>query len=53
MGSEMCIRDREGEAYPVSTYRRLLDGAGFGTPEVHQSPGMTTRFVIADRRSGA
>ena len=49
----MLAWTREGEAYPVSTYRRLLDAAGFGTPEIHQSPGMTTRFVIADRRSGA
>jgi len=42
-----------GEAYPVSTYRRLLREAGFAAPEVHRIPGMATRFVIADRASGA
>jgi C-methyltransferase len=45
----MLAWTREGEAYPVSTYRRLLDEAGFGAPELHQGPGMATRFVIADR----
>ena len=28
----MLAWTREGEAYPVSTYRRLLDAAGFGDP---------------------
>lgn len=45
----MLTWTREGEAYPVATYRRLLGEAGFGPPEVHGSPGMATRFVIAER----
>jgi C-methyltransferase len=45
----MLMWTREGEAYPVSTYRRLLETAGFAAPEVHESPGMATRFLIAGR----
>jgi C-methyltransferase len=43
----MLTWTREGEAYPVSTYRRLLEAAGFSAPEVHPSPGRATRFMIA------
>ena len=40
---------REGEAYSLETYERLLTHAGFGRPEAHPSTGMPSTFLIADR----
>jgi C-methyltransferase len=45
----MLVTSREGEAYPLSTYERWLGEAGFKPPEVHESVGMPSRFVIAER----
>lgn len=45
----MLSFSHEGEAYPVSTYRRLLEKAGFAAPEVHQGRGMPSRFLIAEK----
>jgi C-methyltransferase len=39
----------DGEAYPLSTYERLLAQAGFGRVEVHPSIGMPSSFMIAER----
>jgi C-methyltransferase len=47
----MLTWTREGEAYPVSTYMRLLQECGFGSPELHASPGMPSRFLIASPES--
>jgi ubiquinone/menaquinone biosynthesis C-methylase UbiE len=43
----MLAWSRAGEAYSLDTYRRLLQNAGFSPPEVHQSQGMPSRFLIA------
>jgi ubiquinone/menaquinone biosynthesis C-methylase UbiE len=45
----MLTWTREGEAYPLSTYERLLAEAGFGRVEVHPSIGMPSSFMIAER----
>ena len=45
----MLIWTREGEAYPISTYERLLETAGFGKPEAREGQGMPSRFLIAER----
>jgi C-methyltransferase len=45
----MLTWTREGEAYPVSTYQRLLEAAGFAAPEVHPTRDLSTRFLIAGR----
>jgi ubiquinone/menaquinone biosynthesis C-methylase UbiE len=45
----MLVWTQAGEAYPVETYRRWLEATGFSPPEVHQSPGMPSRFLIAER----
>lgn len=45
----MLVWTQEGEAHPVSTYRRLLEQTGFGPPEVHEGRGMPSRFLIAER----
>ncbi|PZS24753.1 MAG: methyltransferase [Pseudonocardiales bacterium] len=45
----MLAWSREGEAYSLDTYRRLLQEAGFSAPEVHGSQGMPSRFLIAGR----
>jgi hypothetical protein len=42
----MLAWSRAGEAYSLDTYRRLLQNAGFSPPEVHQSQGMPSRFLI-------
>ena len=44
----MLVWTREGEAYPVSFYVRLLAETGFGPPEVHDTQG-PSRFLIAER----
>jgi C-methyltransferase len=48
----MLAWTREGEAYPLETYERLLAQTGFAPPEVHESIGMPSRFLISGR-SGA
>jgi C-methyltransferase len=45
----MLVTTREGEAYPLSTYQRWLGEAGFKQPEVRESIGMPSRFLIAER----
>jgi ubiquinone/menaquinone biosynthesis C-methylase UbiE len=45
----MLIWTQEGEAYPVETYLRWLEATGFSPPEMHQSPGTPSRFLIAER----
>jgi SAM-dependent methyltransferase len=45
----MLTWTREGEAYPLGTYERLLAQAGFGRIEVHPSVGMPSSFIIAER----
>jgi ubiquinone/menaquinone biosynthesis C-methylase UbiE len=45
----MLAWTREGEAYPLETYERMLADAGFASPEVHDSIGMPSRFLIAAR----
>ena len=45
----MLAASHEGEAYPVSTYRRLLEQGGFAPPEVREGRGMPSRFLIAER----
>ena len=43
----MLAWSREGEAYSLETYRKLLQEAGLSPPEVHQSQGMPSRFLIS------
>ncbi len=43
----MLAWSREGEAYSLDTYQKLLQEAGFSAPEVHGSQGMPSRFLIA------
>jgi ubiquinone/menaquinone biosynthesis C-methylase UbiE len=43
----MLAWTREGEAYPLDTYERLLAQTGFGAPEVNESMAMPSRFLIA------
>lgn len=45
----MVSATHEGEAYSLDTYRRLLQDAGFSPPEVHDSQGMPSRFLITGR----
>ncbi|HEX4099315.1 MAG TPA: methyltransferase [Pseudonocardiaceae bacterium] len=45
----MLAWTREGEAYSLDTYQRLLHEAGFAPPEVHRIQGMPSRFLIAGR----
>jgi SAM-dependent methyltransferase len=45
----MLVWTREGEAYPLSVYGRLLAAAGFGEPEVHRPPGAPSSFIVAER----
>jgi C-methyltransferase len=45
----MLAWTREGEAHPLETYERLLSETGFAAPEVHDSIGMPSRFLIAAR----
>lgn len=44
----MLVWSREGEAYSLETYQRLLREAGFSPPEIHESQGMPSRFLIAE-----
>jgi C-methyltransferase len=48
----MLTWTREGEAYPLETYVRLLEAAGFASPEVHDGVGLPSRFLIATPRGG-
>jgi ubiquinone/menaquinone biosynthesis C-methylase UbiE len=45
----MLVWTREGEAYPLETYERMLEATGFASPEVHQAPGSPSRFLVAER----
>lgn len=45
----MLVWSRHGEAHDLARYRELLGEAGFGAPAVHDSGGLPTRFLIADR----
>jgi C-methyltransferase len=45
----MLTWTREGEAYPLATYQRLLDEAGFGRVEAHPGMGMPSTVLIAER----
>jgi SAM-dependent methyltransferase len=45
----MLVWTREGEAYPVSAYERMLPAAGFGKPEVFRPPGAPMSFLVAER----
>jgi SAM-dependent methyltransferase len=49
----MLTWTREGEAYPLATYRRLLAEAGFGRVEVHPGIGMPSTVLIAEREGSA
>jgi 2-polyprenyl-3-methyl-5-hydroxy-6-metoxy-1,4-benzoquinol methylase len=42
----MLAWSREGEAYSLDTYQKLLHEAGFSPSEVHGSQGMPSRFLI-------
>jgi C-methyltransferase len=42
----MLGSSREGEAHSLDTYRRLLSEASLSPPEVHQSQGMPSQFLI-------
>lgn len=45
----MLVWTREGEAHPLSRYQRMLAASGFAPPTVHESAGMPSRWLIADR----
>ena len=45
----MLVWTREGQAYSLPDYQQMLSAAGFGAPQVHDLPGMPTRFLIAER----
>ncbi|MDX6644806.1 MAG: hypothetical protein QOK40_533, partial [Miltoncostaeaceae bacterium] len=45
----MLTWTREGEAYPLATYRRLVREAGFGRVEAHPGIGMPSTVLVADR----
>lgn len=44
----MLVWSHSGEAYSLSTYQKLLHEAGFAPPEVCESQGMPSRFLIAE-----
>jgi cyclopropane fatty-acyl-phospholipid synthase-like methyltransferase len=44
----MLTWTRDGEAYSLDTYSRLLQEAGFSSPELHSRQGMPSSFLIAD-----
>jgi cyclopropane fatty-acyl-phospholipid synthase-like methyltransferase len=43
----MLTWTREGQAYSLDTYRRLLQEAGFAEPEVHASQALPSQVLIA------
>lgn len=45
----MLTWTREGEAYPVRTYERLLAEEGFGPADVYADPHRPSRFLVAVR----
>ena len=45
----MLTWTREGEAYSLDTYARLLQEAGFSAPELHTNQGMPSSFLTAGR----
>ena len=45
----MLTWTREGEAYPLATYQRLLGEAGFGRVEAHPGVGMPSTVLVAER----
>ncbi|MGH3533108.1 MAG: methyltransferase [Pseudonocardiaceae bacterium] len=44
----MLAWSHAGEAYSFDTYRKLLREAGFSPPEVHESHGMPSGFLLAE-----
>lgn len=47
----MLVWTREGEAYSLDHYRRMLKATGFATPVVHNLEASPTRILIADKVS--
>jgi len=45
----MLTWTREGESYPLATYRRLLAEAGFGEVDVHPGVGTPSTVLVAQR----
>ena len=45
----MLAWTREGEAYPLATYRRLVREAGFAPPTLQNGQGMPSSFLISER----
>lgn len=45
----MLAFTREGEAYSLDAYERMLEVTGFARPEVHEGRGMPSRFLIAEK----
>jgi 2-polyprenyl-3-methyl-5-hydroxy-6-metoxy-1,4-benzoquinol methylase len=45
----MLTWTRDGEAYPLATYERLLREVGFGRVEAHPGIGMPSTVVVAER----
>lgn len=46
----MLVWTRQGEAFPESFYRKLLERCGFESPEVHAGAGAPSKYFIATRR---
>ena len=46
----MLTWTREGQAYSLDTYQRLLHAAGFSAPEVHASDALPSQVLIATPR---
>jgi C-methyltransferase len=43
----MLTWTREGQAYSLDTYQRLLHAAGFSAPDVHASDALPSQVLIA------
>lgn len=46
----MLVWTRQGEAYPETFYRRLLERCGFDAPEIHSGAGAPSKFLVATKR---
>jgi C-methyltransferase len=44
----MLVWTAQGEVHTVAGYRRMMKAAGFGTPVVHDVPGLPFRVMVAD-----
>jgi len=49
----MLTWTREGQAYSLDTYRKLLQEAGFSEPEVHASQALPSQVLIAGPAAAA